>query len=76
MKYVKGTGYPFSKSKQKFHARAFILIILIFAISLIYKFSYLINFKLLIMWIVPSLVGMSIGIIGIVILNYLFHKNM
>ena len=75
MKYVKGTWYPFSKSKQKFHARAFILIILIFAISLIYKFS-LINFKLLIMWIVPSLVGMPIGIIGIVILNYLFHKNM
>jgi hypothetical protein len=47
MKDNKGTWYPFSKSKQKFHARAFILIILIFAISLIYKFSYLINFKLL-----------------------------
>ena len=75
MKDNKGTWYPFSKSKQKFHARAFILIILIFAISLIYKFSYLINFKLLIMWVVPSLVAIPLCIIGVVVLNYLFHKN-
>jgi hypothetical protein len=80
MKDNKGTMYPFSKSKQKIHLRAYIFIMVIFIVSLIYKFSYLINslnfLKVLMICVITSSIVIPIIIIGIVVLNYLFHKNM